>query len=104
MSLLEDLFDGRRHGAYRSHGHHDDGHDDRDHNYDGVPGRHAATPADARVPQSSCSGCETIVPLLPGYRFCPYCGSGLKPLRACATCGAVRTPGATFCPSCGAKL
>jgi hypothetical protein len=103
MSFFEDLFEGRRHGGYRGHGHNDD-HDHHDHEYDRVPVPRASAPVDTRGPQSSCTRCETAVPLLPGYRFCPYCGGGLKPSLACATCGAVRTPGATFCSGCGAKL
>ncbi len=97
MSFLEDLFEGRRHGQHGGHGYHDD-HDDR---YRGMePQPRYAPPS---PPPITCGQCRATVAMLPGFRFCPYCGGALTP-SACPGCGIARVPGATFCAGCGTKL
>jgi RNA polymerase subunit RPABC4/transcription elongation factor Spt4 len=100
MSFLEDLFEGRRQGYRGGHGHHGDDHDDHNRVPEYQP-RYGPIPAAA---QAACPQCRTLVSMLPGYRFCPYCGGSLATTPVCAGCGTARTPGAAFCPGCGAKL
>ncbi len=106
MSFFEDLFEGRRGGHRGHHGDHGDhghGHHD-DHDYAGRYLTNApVVPAGTRGPQVACGRCQASVVVLPGVRFCPYCGGQLSTAPVCAGCGAVRAPGAAFCASCGAK-
>jgi hypothetical protein len=102
MSFLEDLFEGRRGGHHGQHGDHGHGHhDDRD--YRGPYPANAPVLPEGRAPQVACGRCQAPVVVLPGFRFCPYCGGPLSAASACSNCGAVRTPGAAFCASCGVK-
>ena len=36
-------------------------------------------------------------------KFCPECGTTLRPRDACGQCGAKMGAAAKFCPDCGAK-
>ncbi len=101
MSFLEDLFDGRRHGRRDGHGHGDD-HDDYYRAPESLP-RYGPGPVPA-VPPIMCGQCRAPVAIMPGYRFCPYCGGSLAVVPVCPGCGTARTPGAAFCAGCGAKL
>jgi hypothetical protein len=100
MSFLEDLFEGRRHGHRGGHGDHDDHHDDH---YRGPEYQPRCGPSPG-APLTACGQCRTPVSMLPGYRFCPYCGGSLATTPVCPGCGAARTPGAAFCAGCGAKF
>ena len=99
MSFLEDLFEGRKHGYRGGHGHHDD-HDDRYRAPEPLP-RYGPPPS---APQTACGQCRTLVAMMPGFRFCPYCGGSLATTPVCAACGAARTPGAAFCQGCGTRF
>lgn len=101
MSFLEDLFEGR-HGGHGRHGSHD--HDDDHwgrHDYGRDPRQ---APADVGRSQIACGRCQAPVVVLPGFRFCPYCGGPLTTASTCSGCGAVRAPGAAFCPGCGTRF
>jgi hypothetical protein len=101
MSLFEDFFEGRRrnHG-YDGYGH--DGHERHGHEY----GREYPPAQGPGIPATTatCGGCKAPVALMPGFRFCPYCGGRLAGQAACPGCGAARAEGAAFCPGCGTKL
>ncbi len=102
MSFFEDLFEGRRsghHGHHGDHGHHDD-HDHRG----PYPTNAPVIPTANHGPHVACGRCQAPVVVLPGFRFCPYCGGPLATAPVCSGCGAARTPGAAFCASCGAKF
>jgi uncharacterized OB-fold protein len=55
---------------------------------------------------------ETIVASCPkcgasqatNTKFCPACGTALKPADKCAKCGAKLPAKAKFCPECGEKV
>jgi hypothetical protein len=97
MSFFEDLFEGRKRGH---HGGHDHDNDWDRHDY----GRDPLTrPANSSGPQVACGGCRTPVVVLPGFRFCPYCGGPLATSSTCPGCGIVRAAGAAFCPGCGTR-
>lgn len=101
MSVFEDLFEGRKHRrGYEDYGH--DGHDrhGHDHEREYPPAQAPGPPA----PATSCGGCQARVVLMPGFRFCPYCGGRLAGQTTCPGCGASRVEGAAFCPACGTRL
>ncbi len=104
MSFFEDLFEGRRGGHHGHHGNH--GHDHHGgHDHPGpYPSNAPVVAAGSRGPQVACGRCQAPVVVLPGFRYCPYCGGQLATAPVCAGCGAVRAPGAAFCASCGAKF
>ncbi len=105
MGFFEDLFEGRRgghHGGYSGDGRHHDHHDEHDH-HGAYRGPDPHPPSETRGPQTACGRCQAPVVVLPGFRFCPYCGAALTPASACSSCGAVRVPGAAFCSGCGAR-
>ena len=101
MSFLEDLFEGRRHGQRGGYDHHDD-HGSGD--YYRPRGPQPNYEPDPRAPQTACGQCRAPVAVLPGFRFCPYCGGPLTATPTCPGCGAARVAGAAFCAGCGAKL
>ncbi len=103
MSFFEDLFEGRRGGHHDRHRPYDH-HDDDDHRHQGYRTGPPPMPTEARAPQVACGRCQAPVVVLPGFRFCPYCGGQLASAAVCAGCGAVRAPGAAFCASCGGKF
>jgi predicted amidophosphoribosyltransferase len=105
MGFLDDLFEGgHRRGQGHGRGHDDDdhehGHDDR-----WGPNNQGPGPFNRVTGATTlCGGCKAPVAMLPGFRFCPYCGGGLNVSPTCGNCGAQAVPGAAFCPSCGTKV
>lgn len=51
---------------------------------------------------ASCPNCEK--PLAKNAKFCPECGTNLKPKTKCPKCSADLKPGMKFCAECGEKL
>ena len=103
MGMLEDMFEGSR---KRGFGRGRDHHDDDDHGFD--HGRPQAEwqggMSQAQFPSTSCAGCRATVAMMPGFRFCPYCGGALSVEPSCRACGAKAVAGAAFCHGCGAKM
>lgn len=52
--------------------------------------------------RATCPNCEA--PLQTNAKFCPDCGTNLKPKEICAQCGNKVSPGTKFCPECGSNL
>jgi RNA polymerase subunit RPABC4/transcription elongation factor Spt4 len=49
----------------------------------------------------SCRSCGSRLPERERLRFCPFCGTDVRP-TACFSCGEVVEPGWSFCIACGA--
>jgi hypothetical protein len=106
MGFLDDLFEGghRRQGRGRwsddddDHGH-DHGHDDRQ----WPAGAPQTDTGRVQGPAALCPKCSVPVGMMPGFRFCPYCGAGLNIEPTCRGCGAKMVNGAAFCHACGAR-
>jgi hypothetical protein len=101
MSFLEDLFEGRNRGHRGGHDGHDGDHHDGHYREPDHRPRYGPSPG---APATVCGQCRAPVAMLPGYRFCPYCGGSLAATSACTGCGAARVTGAAFCGTCGAKV
>jgi hypothetical protein len=109
MSFFEDLFEGRRGGHHGGYGHRDqhgdrDEHGDYDHHDSYRAPDSLRVPVETRGPQITCGRCQAPVAVLPGFRFCPYCGGPLSAPASCPACGVTRVAGAAFCAGCGTKL
>ena len=63
-----------------------------------------AEPAPPRTPPApvakACHACATLLPNVPGLRFCPSCGADQLEVR-CASCDATLKPEWNFCIRCG---
>jgi hypothetical protein len=105
MGLLDDLFEGdhRRQGRGRWN---DDDHDDHRRGGDEHQWARGPSPVDdrAQLPTTLCAKCNVPVGMMPGYGFCPYCGTALNVERTCRSCGAKLAAGAAFCHACGTRL
>jgi hypothetical protein len=107
MGFLDDLFDvdHRRRGGRQWD---DDDHDHDDHRPRRDEGPWTTGPSQAAdrspVPTTLCPKCSVPVGMMPGFCFCPYCGTGLNVERTCRSCSAKLAAGAAFCHSCGTRL
>jgi hypothetical protein len=62
-----------------------------------------STAADASDGVTVCHWCREVLPESDSIRFCPFCGSDLRP-SPCRECGEAMEARWQFCASCGAGV